>query len=341
MFHMTNDSDQFRSAAELEQEGAYRVGQHLWRKGRVQWLPLYEGKMVQAFDHRAASVTVNAENLHRPAQPEAATDAQHADPEWLPEPQFWVAEKSVILPDGLEWFIGFKDVTAPTNVRTMIAAALPLAAFGNTLPILLPDLPDAPPSRRGPRFEQWQQEVARRIEAYRSYAPLLLANLNSLVLDYVARQKVQGQHLNWYIAEQLPLVPESAYGQKIGKKTADAIVRDAVLHLTYTARDMAGFAHDQGYEGPPFAWDETARQHARARLDALFFLLYGLDRDEADYVLSTFSIVREQDEAAFGHYATRDLILGYMAAFAAGDTESRISSTPAAASRRPDRMVVP
>jgi hypothetical protein len=341
MFHMTNDSGLFVKAAELEKQGAYRVGQHLWRKGLAQWLPLYEGKMVQAFDHRAASVSINAANLHRPAQPLPATTVQHRDPQWLPEPQFWVPANSVGLPENLIWFVGFKEITAATNVRTIIASTLPLAGFGNKLPLLLPDLPEKPPNRRGERFQRWEEETETRLGAYRVFAPLLLANLNSFVLDYVARQKLQGTTLNLYIVEQLPVLPREAFALTIGRKTADAMVREEVLHLTYTAHDMAGFARDQGYEGLPFAWDEVARQHARARLDALFFLLYGLDRDEADYVLSTFPIVREQDEAAFGHYATRDLILGYMAAFAAGDTESRISSTPAAASRRPDRMVVP
>ena len=34
--------------------------------------------------------------------------------------------------------------------------------------------------------------------------------------------------------------------------------------------------------------------------------------------MSIFPIVKKQDEAAFGHYRTRDLILGYMRATAAG-----------------------
>jgi hypothetical protein len=121
------------------------------------------------------------------------------------------------------------------------------------------------------------------------------------------------------------VVPLDGYARKIGRKTAEAIAREEVLRLTYTATDMAGFAHDLGYDGAPFAWDEEERRHARARLDALFFLLYGLNRDEADYILSTFPIVREHDERDFGRYLTRDLVLGYMAAFAAGDSDSRIA----------------
>ena len=53
--------------------------------------------------------------------------------------------------------------------------------------------------------------------------------------------------------------------------------------------------------------------------------LYGLSREDARYVLDTFPIVRKQDEAAFGRYRTRDLILAYMNALAAGDTETVVA----------------
>lgn len=89
---MTNDSAHFRSQKELEdQEGAYPVGGNRWQSASGEWVPLYEGKMAQAYDHRAASVVVNSANQHRPAQPEIASLIQHEDPSWLPRPQYWVA----------------------------------------------------------------------------------------------------------------------------------------------------------------------------------------------------------------------------------------------------------
>jgi hypothetical protein len=81
------------------------------------------------------------------------------------------------------------------------------------------------------------------------WAPLLLANFNSLVFDYCARQKIQGQHLNWYIVEELPVVPLNRYGRAFGTRTAAEIVRDHMLALTYTAWDMEPLARDMGYEG--------------------------------------------------------------------------------------------
>ncbi|HEX8553251.1 MAG TPA: hypothetical protein VF695_00965, partial [Sphingomonas sp.] len=199
----------------------------------------------------------------------------------------------------------FKDVTAPTNVRTMIAAIVPQAGYGNTLPLI-----GTPTPRE---------------------AVVLAGNLNAFVLDYTARQKVQGQHVNWYLVKQLPILPPDAYDRRFGTMTAREIVAREVLHLTYTAHDMAPFARDMGHVDdagdvlPPFRWDEADRRQRRARLDALFFHLYGIGRDDADYILSTFPIVRRQDEAAFGRFLTRDLILHHMAALAAGDADAVIA----------------
>ena len=305
MFHMTNDSHLFRTAVQLDSAGFYPVQGNCWKRGEEMYLPLYEGKMVQAFDHRAASVVVNPENLNRPAQPREASLSEHANPNWLPDPQYWVGTNSFEWPVGLEWAVAFKDVTAPTNIRAMIAALVPRSGVGNTLPFLLPDSGEA--------------------SAYKSLAWLLGASLNSFIFDFVARQKVQGQHLNWYIVEQLPVIAAEGYNQRFGDKTARDLVHDHVLRLTYTAHDMAPFARDLGYDGPPFTWDEEERRHLRARLDALYFHLYGLSREDAGYVLDTFPIVQRQDEAAFGSYRTRDLILAYMNAFAAGDTDTVVS----------------
>ena len=126
--------------------------------------------------------------------------------------------------------------------------------------------------------------------------------------------------------EQLPVIAPEGYDRRFGDVTARELVRDHVLRLTYTAHDMAPFARDLGYVGPPFTWDTEERRHLRARLDALYFHLYGLSRDDAEYVMDTFPIVRRQDEAEFGRYRTRDLVLAYMNALAAGDTETVVSA---------------
>ena len=141
-------------------------------------------------------------------------------------------------------------------------------------------------------------------------------------LDFVARQKIQGTSLNLYIVEQLPVIASAAYDRNFGSITARDLAQDHVLRLTYTADDMAPFARDLDYDGPPFVWNGEERRHLRARLDALYFHLYGLTLDDAGYILDTFPIVRREDEKAFGRYRTREMILAYMNALEAGDTET-------------------
>jgi hypothetical protein len=59
----------------------------------------------------------------------------------------------------------------------------------------------------------------------------------------------------------------------------------------------------------PFVWDEDRRAVLRAELDALYAHLYGLTRDELAYILDTFPIVRRKDEAQYGEYRTKRMVL--------------------------------
>ena len=307
MFDMTNDSHLFRTLDELEErESAWPIGGNRFDSPKGEWVPLYEGKMVQAYDHRAANVVVNPSNQHRPAQAIPTSDSQHTNPAWLPTPQFWVNEAECAWHPATEWILGFKEITAATNIRTMITALLPTVGFGNKVPIL---------KEERATQNSWQ----------------LAANFNSTIFDFVARQKIQGQTLNLFIIEQFPVVPPTTYDQtNFGQKTAAEIIREAVLELTYVSYDMAPFANDLGHVDdsgevkPPFPWDEDRRLYLRAKLDALFFHLYGItDRDDIRYIYSTFPIVERQEMTAYGHYRTRELCLAWMNALAAGrpDTE--------------------
>jgi hypothetical protein len=99
-----------------------------------------------------------------------------------------------------------------------------------------------------------------------------------------------------------------------------------VLALSYTAHDLAPFARDLGYVDaagqvlPPIVWDDDERRARLAALDALFFWLYGLDADDAAYILDTFPIVREQDIKAFGSYRTKDDVLNHLMLLQGGAT---------------------
>lgn len=315
--NLTSDSHLFRTQSELEEgEGAWAIGGNHYQSSAGEWVPLYEGKMVQAFDHRAASVVVNPENTNRPAQPLPATDKQHENPDWLPSPQHWVLPQPGIV--SSPFALGFKDVTSPTNMRSMIAAILPSGAAGNSLPLIELDPETGKPD-------------AGRLA-------LFAANLNSVIYDFTARQKIQGQHLNWFIVEQLPIVPPADYARAFGPKAAAEIVREAVLELTYTAHDLAPFARDMGHVDakgevrPPFIWDEARRLTLRAKLDALYFILYGVfdpanaaaSRDDIRYIYSTFPIVAAQETAKWGSYRSQDLCLAWINALMAGQPDAEI-----------------
>ena len=209
----------------------------------------------------------------------------------------------------------------------MIAMLLPGVAFGNKVPILVPHVEADATSQQ--------------------YLPLLLANMNSFAFDFSLRQKLQGQTINLFILEQLPVIARERFEQPLGSlatqyapspqptlrgrgrkaETIAEFIRAEALALTYTAHDMAPFARDMGCVSadgsvkPPFVWDVDDRTHRMARLDAIFMKLYGLSEDDADYVLSTFPIVRDKDVAAFGTFRTRDLIVSYM-----GDLETGVLS---------------
>ena len=311
MFHMTNDSGLFRTREELEEkEGAYPIGGNRFASPSGEWAPLYVGRMIHQFDHRAASVDVNTANLHNAALSGAISKEQKADPTFVPTPQYWVPESALDFPEGISWTIAFRDIARATDVRTMIAAAVPQVGLGNKVPILSPE----------------------DMDRDQSNAALLLANLGATILDFVVRQKVQSTNLNWYIVEQLPVVPPECYETiHFGLKTAGQIVRESVLELTYTAHDMAPFARDLGHVDetgqvkPPFIWNEDRRLHLRTKLDAVFFHLYGVtNREDVRYIYSTFPIVERQEKKAHGRYYSRDLCLAWMNALAAGRPDAEI-----------------
>jgi hypothetical protein len=306
MFHMTNDSDKFNTRAELEADGCYPVEGNRLKKGNDIYVPLYVGRMVHHYNHRAASVEVNEDNLHNAALSGDVSLEQLKDPTFSPTPQYWVNQTFVKITPNLHFIIAFRDIARATDMRTFINALIPNTASGNKLPLLVPEDGD--------------------IKAYIDYAPLLNAMFSSFAFDFVARQKVQSTALNWYIVEQLPVIPPGPFKHSLGKGTVADFIKDHVLHLTYTAHDMQPFARDMGYDGAPFVWDEDDRRHRRAKLDALFFNLYGINEHDADYILSTFPIIRKQDEAEHGRFLTRDLILAYMRALKAGDTDVKVAA---------------
>lgn len=317
MFDMTNDSGLFRTREQLEAEGYALDGNCFVGEDGV-YLPLYEGRMIHHFDHRAVSVGVNLETQFRSGVSIDTTEEEHTDPNFTTLPRYWVAEQvtqDAVKGYSRQWFFGFKDVSSATNERTFIGTLIPFAAIGNKVPLLLSD------------------KSALEMAAF-------VGNLSALVFDYAVRQKMGGVSLNYYIVEQLPVLPPETYARPLTphvSRITDYIV-PRVLELTYTAWDLRPFADDvwteadaslreriraqwesqgrgaaalagEGFPYPPFTWDEERRSQLRAELDALYAHLYGLSREELETIMETFPIVRRRDVERYGEYRTKRLVV--------------------------------
>ena len=84
LFNMTSDSHLFRTGAQLDAGGFYPVDGSRWKKGEELFLPLYQGRMIGQFDHRANSVRVNPKSAFNPYLSEDVTEEQRADPWFIP-----------------------------------------------------------------------------------------------------------------------------------------------------------------------------------------------------------------------------------------------------------------
>jgi hypothetical protein len=291
MFDQTNDAERFISAEELKANGFRLDGNH-WVNRKQVFLPLYEAKMIQAFDHRAASVVIDAANWMRQGQTEDTSLVDHQNPEFAVMPRYWVdeavvAERMAVHGGIKAGVLAFKDITSATNQRTMIAAALPRCATINHCVVLL-----------------CQRPVDDQL--------CLLANLNSLAFDYVARQKVGGVTLNFFIVEQLPTLHPSAYLEPCPWNSRIPLKQwmvDRVLKLTCTSKDILPLAQAARSRATLHRWSDRERAELRAELDAAFFHLYGLSREDVLHVLETFQGFRTEAEPLANNEIGRNRIV--------------------------------
>ena len=274
-------------------------------QGHLSWLTVWEGKLIDQLNHRGS--TYDNGKVRRLEQHQLESACVGIQPRyWLPEgelvarlPSFW----------DRRWLLVWQDVTdVNTMSRTVISTVLPLCGTDFTLRVGFPGT--EPPT----------------------CAVAFVANLNSFVFDYVARQKIGGTHLSDYILRQLPVI--SPRPHKLPCPWSGGIVPlgewllARVLELTFTAWDLKPFAEDCGHDGPPFRWDEGRRFLMRCELDAAYFHLYlgtpkewretGTEdllgyfptpRDAVDYIMDTFPIVKRKDEKKHGEYRTKRTIL--------------------------------
>lgn len=292
MFDMSNDSGLFQTSP----------GDGL--------VSLYEAKMIHQFDHRWATYDVG--------ETRDCGDGEKQDPSYMVRPRYWIAsseveerlkqydsEGNLVWSWEHPWLLGFRDIARATDERSAIFSLISRVGVGNNAPVLLTGGTACPTS-----------------------VACLLANLNGLVLDYVARQKIGGTHMNFFLVNQLPVLLPDAYRQDEIRAVAPR-----VLELVYTAWDIKPFADDvwrgsdenlraliecqwkgnraatgghelsaperaeiaeDGVPLAPFRWDENRRAQLRAELDAYYTVLYGLNRKQLRYILDPADLTRRE-----------------------------------------------
>lgn len=266
-------------------------------------LPLYEAKMIYHFDHRYSTYeNATQAQLNMGTLPNLLIEEKQ-DPTKRILTRYFVGEnefeKSVVeLQENYfwkrNWFLCFRDVTSSISERTSIFSIVPKLPLGNNIPVCFSDTTSID-------------------------SGLLLTNFNSLVFDFITRQKVAGNHLNFFIIEQLPLVAKTKYS--IGLINS---ILPYIIELSYVAWDIKPFADDVWKEAdedlkaaitkqweankastgahewsppewceidldgcplPPYKWDEDRRAILKAELDAIYAKLYGLTTEELRYIL--------------------------------------------------------
>ena len=196
-------------------------------------LPLYEAKLLHQFTHRWATYAgETARDL---------TADELADPAQSITPRYWIAADAVNerLAGRWDrgWLLGFRDIARSTDERTAIFSLLPRVGVGNNAPIIF----------------------------FQDPKPLLIgcfiATVSSIAFDFVTRPKVGGVHLNFFIVNQLPVLPPSSFS------AADiAYIVPRVVELVYTAWDIAAFAEDVWAEAGGGGGASNAGEHGGSPL---------------------------------------------------------------------------
>jgi hypothetical protein len=300
MFDMTNDCEkQFIDKNQIckNKNSLNLEGNYLKKNGEM-FVPLYESKLTDIFNHRESTFEgVDTSDMYgtRPRTIKYILN-DIENPDWLIQPRYWVSQLEVEnrIPSSWEysWLVGFRNAISPiADSRSMRFTFIPKCGVGNSMPLIF--------------IGQSPQKICA-----------LVANFNSLILDYVLKQKASGGNLNFYIIKQLPVLPPESYTSQDIK-----FISSRVLELVYTAWDMQPFAQDMGYEGAPFVWNPERRALLRAELDAKYAKLYGLTHEELRYILDpsdiygaefpseTFRVLKNKELKEYGEYRTQRLVL--------------------------------
>lgn len=290
LFNMTSNSALFLGDESMVQEAKVSSGSVVNALDGKEFISLIEPKMFWQFDHRFATFVADKGDFS------SVDTTSKSDPSLEVRPQYWIANSALeqaiaSIPWNTRWVIGYRRISSVTNERTMVSSILHKAGYNENHGIIFPDFPA-------------------------SLGCVLVSCFNSLVVDFVVRNKMGTGALSFVYVKQFPIKPPSFFNE-----SRLAFIAPRVLELTYTSHSLAPFARDLGHDGPPFVWDEDRRALLRADLDAFYARAYGLTRDELRYILDpadvkgpdypseTFRVLKEKEIRTHGEYRTRRLVL--------------------------------
>lgn len=337
MFDMTNDSRLFRTQEQLEAEGYTLDGNRFMGEDEV-YLPLYEAKMFWHFDHRFGTYegVENQSDVHLPTP----SYEQLAAPDFVVLPRYWVPEAETVLrlKPQPQWLVAFRDISNSTNERTGVFALLPWTALSNKAPALLPENSSAL------RVCGFLANLNAMVFDYVIRQKMGGTSLNLFIVKqfpvlppdtYTRPLTHYGGHLTDYIVPRVLELTYTAWdlrpfaddvwaeagesGREVERERGRTPLQAALLrqweeNQRAVAASPAGAGsqaspHATGFPYPPFTWDEERRAQLRAELDALYAHLYGLTREELEYVMETFPIVKRRDEERYGEYRTKRMVV--------------------------------
>ncbi len=247
MFRSDDSTDLYRTLEQLAVIEPNPSSLPRLPSGDEVFLPVWESKLMHQFDHRFATFA----GLPPADRKQGKThEVRHdeKEPAWIAIPRYWARIQNVEKPFRdrqwkCQWSAGYRDITNATNERTAIAAILPEGGASQPLNLFLPE------------------------SAF--HGCVWVGCMNSFIVDYIARQRIGGVHLNITTCRQLPIITPALLNSEHRQ-----FISDRVLELTFNSLALEPFARDCGYAGPPFRWDEERRFLLRAELDAAFFHLY-------------------------------------------------------------------
>jgi hypothetical protein len=117
--------------------------------------------------------------------------------------------------------------------------------------------------------------------------------------------------MTFFVMEQaavLSLSSLSEYVDWLGE-TASAWLLPRAFELFYTNNELSALCEDLGRDHPPFIWNTERRSHVKAEIDAAMLHLYELDREQAEWILDSFTVLRKYEERDYEEFRTKRLVL--------------------------------